>query len=37
MTITDSQANAIRNVTVFIIPIVVALIGIVVYVRRRNK
>ncbi len=37
ITITDSQAKAIRNVTVLIIPVVVALIGIVVYVRRRNK
>lgn len=37
ITITDSQAKTIRNVTVLIIPIAVALIGIVVYVRRRNK
>lgn len=37
ITITDSQAKAIRNVTVLIIPVVVALIGIIVYVRRRNK
>ena len=37
ITITDAQVKAIRNVTVFIIPVVVAVIGIFVYVRRRNK
>lgn len=37
ITITDAQTNAIRMVTVFIIPLAVALIGIFVYVRRRNK
>lgn len=37
MTISDSAIKGIRNVTVFIIPIVVALIGIAVYVRRKNR
>ena len=37
MTITDSQAKTIRAVTLFAIPLLVAVIGIVVYVRRRNK
>lgn len=37
VTITDAQVTAIRNVTVFIIPLIVAVIGIVVFVRRRNK
>lgn len=36
-TITEAQATAIRTVTVFIIPLVVVLIGIFVYVRRKNK
>ena len=36
-TITESQAKAIRNITVLVIPITVALLGIVVYVRRKNK
>lgn len=36
-TITESQAKALRNITVLAIPCVVALLGIVVYVRRRNK
>jgi len=37
ITITDSQAKTIRNVVVWFIPLAVAVIGIVVYVRRRNK
>ena len=37
MTINDSAIKIIRNVTVFIIPLVVALIGIAVYVRRKNR
>ena len=37
ITVSDSQIKAIRNVTVFVIPIVVALIGIAVYVRRKNR
>lgn len=37
ITITEAQATAIRNVTVFIIPLAVAVIGIFVYVRRRNR
>ena len=36
VTITAAQANAIRTVTVIIIPLLVAVIGLVVYVRRRN-
>lgn len=35
--ITDAQTKAIRNVTVLVIPLAVALLGIFVYVRRRNK
>lgn len=37
ISLTEAKAKAIRNVTVFIIPLTVALIGIFVYVRRRNK
>ena len=37
ITITEAQAKAIRNVTVFCIPLIVAIIGIAVYLRRRNK
>lgn len=37
ITITQAQATAIRNVTVFIIPLAVAVIGIFVYIRRRNR
>lgn len=37
ITITESQGILIRNVTMFIIPAIVAMIGVVVYVRRRNK
>ena len=36
ITVTESQAKAIRLITVFIIPLLVAVIGIVVYVRRKN-
>lgn len=37
ITVSDSQRNMIRNVTVFIIPLAVAIIGVVVYVRRKNR
>ena len=37
ITITEAQAKTIRNVIVYIIPAAVALIGILVYVRRRNR
>ncbi|MBR4201822.1 MAG: GldG family protein [Oscillospiraceae bacterium] len=37
ITVTDAQVKAIRTVTVLIIPLFVAVIGIFVYVRRRNK
>lgn len=37
ITISDSQSKAIRNVTVLVIPLVVAVIGIFVYVRRKNR
>ena len=37
ITITEAQAKTIRNVIVFVIPAAVALIGILVYVRRRNR
>lgn len=37
ITITEAQAKAIRTVTVFVFPAVVALIGILVYLRRRNR
>lgn len=37
ITITDAQRNAIRNVTVFIIPLAVAVIGVIVYIRRKNR
>ncbi|MCQ2417743.1 MAG: GldG family protein [Oscillospiraceae bacterium] len=36
ITITEAQAKTIRTVTVLIIPLVVAVLGIVVYVRRKN-
>lgn len=35
--VTSSQRKMIRNVTVFIIPAIVALAGIFVYLRRKNK
>ncbi len=35
--ITAAQATTTRNIVVFIIPLLVAVIGFVVYVRRRNK
>ncbi|MBR6420651.1 MAG: GldG family protein [Oscillospiraceae bacterium] len=37
VTVTSSQRKTIRNVTVFIIPAIVALAGIFVYLRRKNK
>lgn len=37
ITVTDSQRTTIRNIIVFIIPAIVALLGIFVYVRRKNK
>lgn len=37
ITVSDSQSKAIRNVTVLIIPFAVAALGIVVYVRRKNR
>ncbi|HBI85815.1 MAG TPA: hypothetical protein DDX71_05960 [Ruminococcus sp.] len=37
ITVTEAQGKAIRTVTVFCIPLAVALIGIIVYVRRRNR
>jgi hypothetical protein len=37
MEITADKVNAIRTITVFIIPLVVAVIGIVVFVRRKNR
>lgn len=37
ITITEAQAKMIRTVTVFVFPAVVALIGILVYIRRRNR
>lgn len=36
VTITDAKAKMIRNITMFFIPIFVAAVGIVVYVRRKN-
>ena len=33
----ERQITAIRNITVFIIPLLVAVIGIVVFIRRKNK
>jgi hypothetical protein len=35
--ISEAQYTAIRNVVVFLIPLLVVVIGIVVYVKRRNK
>ncbi len=37
ITITESQVTTTRNIVVFIIPLLVAVIGLVVYIRRRNK
>ncbi|MBR3447880.1 MAG: Gldg family protein [Oscillospiraceae bacterium] len=37
ITITEAQAKLIRTITVFVFPAVVALIGILVYIRRRNR
>lgn len=37
ITITQAQASAVRTVIIFVIPAVVAIIGIVVYIRRKNK
>lgn len=37
ITITEAQARAIRTVTVFVFPLAVALVGIFVYIRRRNR
>ena len=37
ITITEAQAKGIRTVTVLVFPAVVALIGILVYLRRRNR
>ena len=37
ISITTQKAVLIRNITVFVIPLTVALIGILVYVRRKNK
>ena len=37
ITVTEAQGKAIRMVTVFCIPLAVALIGIIVYLRRRNR
>ena len=36
VTITDAKAKMIRNIVMFIIPIIVAAIGIGVYIRRKN-
>ncbi len=36
ITITESKAKTIRNITVLFIPLLVAVIGIVVYLRRKN-
>ena len=35
--ITEESAKMIRNITMFIIPLIVGIIGVVVYVRRKNK
>ena len=37
LTISDGSAILIRNITIFVIPLFVAVLGILVYVRRRNK
>lgn len=37
ITITDAQAKAIRNVVIIFLPLAVAIIGVVVYLRRRNR
>ena len=37
ITVSDSQISMIRNVTVFIIPLMVAVIGVIVYIRRKNR
>ncbi len=37
ITITEAQVTTTRNIVVFIIPLMIAVVGIVVYVRRRNK
>lgn len=37
ITVSDSQSKAIRNVTVIIIPLAVAALGVIVYVRRKNR
>ena len=36
VTITEAQVKTIRMIIVYMIPVIVALIGIVVYVRRKN-
>ena len=37
ISIDDTQVTAIRTVVMFVIPLVIVAIGVVVYVRRRNK
>lgn len=37
ITITDGQVRAIRTVVTFIIPLAVAVIGVVVFIRRKNR
>ncbi len=37
ITITEAQVKGIRNVTVLVIPLIIAVIGVVVYVRRKNR
>ncbi|MBR3269211.1 MAG: GldG family protein [Oscillospiraceae bacterium] len=37
ISITDAQQKRLRNITVFIIPLTVAVIGLLVYLRRKNK
>ena len=37
LTISDGSAILIRNITIFVIPLFVGFLGILVYVRRRNK
>lgn len=37
ITISDAQKNAIRMVTVFVIPLTIAALGVVVFIRRRNQ
>lgn len=37
VSITDAQVKVIRNTVMLIIPLIVAIIGVVVYFRRRNK